>query len=228
MNEGQLKEIIKNNIENKNAPGLLRLAFHDSGTFCKHTKTGGVSGSITNSIELSREENDGLQKSADLVSRLKEDIPDVSLSDIIAVAGAVAVEICGGPTIDVGLGREDNLEVSPDGRLPDENDEIDHLKNTFDRMGLSTKDLVVLSGAHTLGDARDKPFTDDRLTFNNNYFKNLLKEELPEKLGRFKSDEALKKDDESFELVKKYAENEELFFNDFVESYQRMTKLGYK
>ena len=226
MTESEVKEVIKGQIEKKNAPGLLRLAFHDSGTFCKETKTGGVSGSITNSKELVREENDGLQKSADRVLDLRKMLDGVSLSDIIAVSGAVAVEICDGPVIEVGLGRVDDFEAAPKGRLPDEGDGIEDLRKTFERMGLSLKDLVVLSGAHTLGDAREKPFTEDRLTFNNSYFVNLTKKDLPLSLGRFKSDEALSGNPEAFQLVKQYAEDEQLFFKDFSDSYQKMTNLG--
>lgn len=227
MTEKSLKEFIKTKIELKNAPGLLRLAFHDAGTFCKKTKTGGVSGSISNPEEIKRDVNDGLAKSSNLVLSIKEDLSEISLADVIAVAGAVAVEISGGPVVSVGLGRVDNLEPAPDGRLPDENDDADKLVSTFDRMGLSMKDLVILSGAHTLGDAEDKPFTDNRLEFDNSYFKNLLKSDVPEHLGRFTSDEALLTQAEMKNLIELYAENEEAFFRDFKEAYVKMTSLGF-
>ena len=226
MTEKDVKDFIKSKIETKNAPGLLRLAFHDSGTFCKQSKDGGVSGSITHTDEIKREENDGLQKSVNLVKQLKEELSNISLPDIIAISGAVAVEICGGPTIDVGLGRIENCDPAPESRLPDENDNANKLRETFGRMGLSLKDLVVLSGAHTLGDAKDKPFTDDRLSFNNSYFINLQKKELPTHLGRFKSDEALTEDQDLKTYVDLYAQDEAAFFNDFTESYKKMTSLG--
>jgi hypothetical protein len=44
MNESEIRSIIKNKINKKNAPGLVRLAFHDSGNFCQLSNTGGVSG----------------------------------------------------------------------------------------------------------------------------------------------------------------------------------------
>ncbi len=227
MNEQDVKKIIKENIEKKNAPGLVRLAFHDSGTFCKNTNSGGVSGSITNPSELGREENDGLKKSADLIILLKSKLPSITVPDIIAVAGAAAIEICGGPIINVSLGRKESFDDAPKARLPDENDGSEKLKKTFDRMGFTTKELVVLSGAHTLGDARDKAFTDDRLTFNNNYYKNLLNKNLPSHLGRFKSDEVLTKDDELLQYVEQYAKNQNLFFEDFKNTYIKMTQLGF-
>lgn len=227
MNESELKSFIKTKIEPSNAPGLLRLAFHDAGTFCKSSQTGGVNGSIVNSPEeINRDVNDGLLKSVTLINCIKNEVPQISNSDLIAVAGAVSVEICGGPIIDVGLGRKDVFVADPDNRLPDENDNADQLKSQFERMGLSAKDLVVLSGAHTLGDAKDKPFTDDRLQFNNAYFVNLQKRELPQHLGRFKSDESLNTDAEMKSYVSLYATNQEQFFNDFKESYKKMTSLG--
>ncbi len=228
MDNKKLKDVIKSCIEKKNAPGLLRLAFHDSGTFCKKENNGGVSGSITNLSELARDENDGLKNSAELVMKLKEKLPDVSVPDLIAVAGAVAVEICGGPAIEVQLGRKECFKDAPESRLPDENDGPKELQHKFARMGFSAKDLVVLSGAHTLGDARDKAFTDDRLTFSNSYFKNLAKKDLPAHLGRFKSDEALTEDSSLQKYVDQYAADEELFFRDFKESYIKMTNLGFK
>lgn len=222
-----LRTFIKSRIEAANAPGLLRLAFHDAGTFCKKDKTGGVSGSITNPEEVSRPVNDGLLKSVNLIKELKAEGPDYSLADYIAMAGAVAVEITGGPVIEVSLNREDKLAPAPDGRLPDEHDDAKKLISTFDRMGLDMADLVVLSGAHTLGDAEDKPFTDNRLEFDNSYFKNLLQADLPKHLGRFKSDEALMTVDEMKALVENYASDEEAFFADFTKAYIKMTELGF-
>ena len=129
--------------------------------------------------------------------------------------------------ININLGRKENLEEAPKARLPDENDGPDQLKQTFDRMGFTEKELVVLSGAHTLGDAKDKAFTDDRLTFSNSYFKNLKNNNLPTNLGRFKSDEALTEDDSLRQYVEQYANDEELFFSDFKDTYIKMTQLGF-
>ncbi|MGH1469384.1 MAG: peroxidase family protein [Bdellovibrionales bacterium] len=222
-----LRGFIKSRVEAANAPGLLRLAFHDAGTFCKKTNTGGVGASVMNPEELQRPVNDGLQKSVNLIQRLHSEGPEYSVADYIAMAGAVAVEITGGPVIEISLSRVDVNSPAPDGRLPDEHDDAKKLLSTFERMGLDTKDLVVLSGAHTLGDAEDKPFTDNRLEFDNSYFKNLLKADLPKHLGRFKSDEALLTVDEMKSLVEKYASDKEAFFADFTKAYVKMTELGF-
>ena len=226
MEESAIKTIIRNHISEKDAPGLLRLAFHDAGTFSQQGSDGGANGSITLDEELARAENDGLAKAAGRILDLKEAMADVSRSDIIAIAGAVAVEITGGPTIEVGVGRGDRLEPAPGGRLPDENDDKNKLLKTFVRMGLTAKDLVVLTGAHTIGDAHDKPFTDDRLSFNNSFFRRLARKGQETHLRFLPSDLALMDNDELEALVKAYGEDQDLFFKDFSISYKKMTWLG--
>lgn len=227
MTKEEVRKTIKENIELRNAPGLLRLAFHDAGTYSAKEKNGGVGGSITMLSELAREENDGLAKSATLIKKLKEIMPEVSLADLIAMAGAVSVEISGGPYIEVELGREDKLEIAPEGRLPDENEDAESLRITFKKMGFTPKEMVVLTGAHTLGDARDLAFTEERLSFKNDYFQLLLKD-LPSHLGRFRSDTALLEDEELKSYVIQYAEDQNLFFTDFTKAFQKMVNLGHK
>ncbi|KAF3946043.1 hypothetical protein CMV_027645, partial [Castanea mollissima] len=89
---------------------------------------------------------------------------------MIAVAGAEAVSLCGGPTIPIPLGRLDSMEPDPEGKLPQESLDAPGLKQSFQRKGLSTQELVALSGAHTLG---SKGFGNPT-AFDNSYFKILL------------------------------------------------------
>lgn len=68
----------------------------------------------------------------------------------------------GGPTIPWGAGRHDALDpsfVTVDGRLPsadsgppgaDQSDAA-HLRTIFNRMGFNDREIVALSGAHSLG-----------------------------------------------------------------------------
>jgi hypothetical protein len=83
----------------------------------------------------------------------------------LQLASAVSIEACGGPFIPLRLGRKDantKEDCTPDGRLPAAGAPFpdgaptpaQHLRNTFYRMGLTDKDIVVLSGAHTVGRAR--------------------------------------------------------------------------
>ena len=66
------------------------------------------------------------------------------------------------------------------GRLPDASQGAQHLRDVFYRMGFDDREIVALSGAHTLGRCHvgrsgfDGPWTRDPLRFNNVYYKNLL------------------------------------------------------
>ncbi|XP_031374306.1 putative L-ascorbate peroxidase 6 [Punica granatum] len=63
---------------------------------------------------------------------------------MIAVAGAEAISICGGPTIPVTLGRLDSLDPDSPGRLPQESLDASALKQCFQMKGISTQELVAL------------------------------------------------------------------------------------
>lgn len=75
----------------------------------------------------------------------------VSNADLIALAGAHAVAICGGPQIDVAVGRVDAAGPDPEGRMVSEKAGAAALVANFAEKGLSVQELVALSGAHTLG-----------------------------------------------------------------------------
>lgn len=67
------------------------------------------------------------------------------------MAGAEAVALCGGPEIPVRLGRLDSSTADPAGKLPEETLDIVALKTSFGKKGFSIQEMVVLSGAHTIG-----------------------------------------------------------------------------
>jgi len=65
-----------------------------------------------------------------------------------------AVEEAGGPMIPWRAGRsdaDDGTKTVPDGRLPDATQGAAHLRDMFYRMGFNDKDIVALSGAHSMG-----------------------------------------------------------------------------
>merc|ERR1711988_734879 len=72
------------------------------------------------------------------------------------------------------------------GRLPDGDKGIDHLREIFHPKGFSDKDIVALSGAHTVGKCHlersgfDGPWTETPLGFDNTYFKEMLNKEFVE------------------------------------------------
>ncbi|XP_008786545.2 peroxidase 43 [Phoenix dactylifera] len=77
----------------------------------------------------------------------------VSCADIVALAARDSVVLSRGPNYKVPTGRRDG-RVSNEtdaANMPDVNDTIAALRAKFAQKGLSEKDLVVLSGAHTIG-----------------------------------------------------------------------------
>ncbi|KAH7285481.1 hypothetical protein KP509_33G030200 [Ceratopteris richardii] len=87
----------------------------------------------------------------------------VSCADILALAARDAVVLSGGPSWTVMLGRRDSLTASysdANANIPSPDDDISTLTSKFQAQGLSTTDLVVLSGAHTIGQARCVTFRD--------------------------------------------------------------------
>jgi L-ascorbate peroxidase len=161
-------------------PVLVRLAWHDSGTFDKNVKgewpaAGGAIGSIRFSPEIEHGANAGLSGAVGLLEPVKEAFPDVSYADIFQMASARAIALAGGPKVDMKYGRVDASspdQCSPEGNLPDaeagesgkyggaggtasteDKSPNGHLRKVFYRMGLNDEEIVALSGAHTFGRA---------------------------------------------------------------------------
>jgi peroxidase len=136
-------------------PALMRLQFHDC--FVR-----GCDGSVlikggNNNAEVDNNKHQGL-RGLDVIdgakAQLEKQCPGVvSCADIVILAARDAVAFTGGPSFDVPTGRRDgkvsNLRDADS--LPDVKDGIDALRSKFTANGLSTKDLVLLSAAHTVG-----------------------------------------------------------------------------
>jgi L-ascorbate peroxidase len=163
-------------IDEKNCnPVFVRLAWHDSGTFDVNEKgkwptAGGAIGSIRFEPEINHGANAGLAGAITLLEPVKEKFSGVSYADIFQMASARAIELAGGPTIDMKYGRVDATgpeQCSPEGNLPDaeagpegkyggcpsmeDTTPNGHLRKVFYRMGLGDEEIVALSGAHTFG-----------------------------------------------------------------------------
>ncbi|KDP29642.1 hypothetical protein JCGZ_18804 [Jatropha curcas] len=214
------------------APIMLRLAWHDAGTYDKNTKTGGPNGSIRNEEEFSHGSNNGLKIAIDFCEEVKARHPKITYADLYQLAGVVAVEVTGGPTIDFVPGRKDSKVSPKEGRLPNAKLGSPHLRDIFYRMGLSDKDIVALSGGHTLGRAHpersgfDGPWTKEPLKFDNSYFVELLKGEM-EGLLKLPTDKALLDDPEFRPYVELYAKDEDAFFRDYAVSHKKLSELGF-
>ena len=256
---GIAKEVLRMNLPR--LPAVLRLVFHDAGTFVKDEdasatdtrltssrdsssssksrrsmRSNGGSGGANASIrfELDRGENAGLKRAIRVIDALHErvlasDIERCGYADCIALAGATAVELCGGPRVETFTGRRDASRADNEGLLPAEDSGAVALKANFERMGLSVRDLVALSGAHTLG---GKGFGDPA-TFDNSYYKALLErpwEGAPEGSNNamigIPTDHALALDEEALTYIHTYAESEKRFFEDFESSFAALSLLG--
>ncbi|XP_076952986.1 putative L-ascorbate peroxidase 6 [Bidens hawaiensis] len=225
-----VQEEIRKVLSKSKSAGVLRLVFHDAGTYDIDDGSGGMNGSI--SLELDRPENIGLKKPLKILVAAKKIVDEkqpVSMADIIAVAGAEAVSLCGGPKIPVRLGRLDSIVPDPEGKLPEETLDAFGLKQSFQRKGFSTQELVALSGAHTLG---SKGFGNP-ITFDNAYYKVLLEKPWLSSGGMtsmvgLPSDRALIEDDECLRWISKYADDQDLFFEDFKNAYIKLVNSGAK
>ncbi|XP_057825553.2 cationic peroxidase 1-like [Cryptomeria japonica] len=85
----------------------------------------------------------------------------VSCADILAIAARDSIVELGGPTWTVQLGRRDARDASLSGansRIPSPASSLSALITAFSNQGLSTMDMVALSGAHTIGQARCTTF----------------------------------------------------------------------
>ncbi|KAF8080097.1 hypothetical protein N665_0976s0019 [Sinapis alba] len=226
-----MKDEIRRVVTKGKAAGVLRLVFHDAGTFELDDNTGGINGSIV--YELERPENSGLKRSLKVLEKAKikvDEIQPVTWADMIAVAGSEAVSMCGGPTIPVVLGRLDSMQPDPEDKLPPESLNASDLKECFQRKGFSTQELVALSGAHTIG---SKGFGDP-FTFDNAYYRILLEKPWRSPTSKMTSmvglpsDHALVDDDECLRWVKQYAEDQDKFFKDFSNAYVKLANSGAK
>ncbi|KAF3782723.1 Cationic peroxidase 2 [Nymphaea thermarum] len=137
------------------APALLRLHFHDC-------FVNGCDGSVLlegPGREMTSPANFGLrgfEVIAATKARVEAMCPGVvSCADILALAARDAVVLTNGPSWDVPLGRLDGYRsVAADAMsLPSPNEPVSVLRSKFAAKGLSTEDLVALSGAHTIGQA---------------------------------------------------------------------------
>ncbi|GAB4836696.1 hypothetical protein Ancab_001609 [Ancistrocladus abbreviatus] len=223
-----MKEEIRKVLSKGKAAGILRLVFHDAGTFENSDNSGGMNGSIV--YELERPENKGLEKSLKILEKAKNVVDarqSVSWADMISVGGAEAVSICGGPNISIQLGRLDSVTPDPEGRLPEESMDASGLKQCFRRKGFSAQELVALSGAHTLG---SKGFGNPTV-FDNSYFKILLEKPWLSSAGMssmigLPSDRTLVEDDECLRWIMKYANDQDMFFKDFEDAYTKLVNSG--
>ncbi|GKB90101.1 RNA-directed DNA polymerase [Tanacetum coccineum] len=108
------------------------------------------------------------------IKDIKSRHPEISYADLYQLAGVVAIEITGGPTIDFVPGRKDSTVSPKEDQLPSPKEGIWHLRDKFYRMKLYDRAIVALLGAHPLAQADrsgfDSSLTKEQLKFDNSYF----------------------------------------------------------
>ena len=134
------------------ARGAIRQGFHDAATWDKDSTYGGADGSLLLSDELSRRDNLGLQeigaKTMTWYNKYKQ--YGAGMADMIQVGALTAVVSCpGGPRIRNFVGRKDNSQAGPTGKLPNPFQSAQSLIDMFTAKTFTANDLVALIGAHT-------------------------------------------------------------------------------
>ncbi|XVF82128.1 hypothetical protein PTKIN_Ptkin16aG0020000 [Pterospermum kingtungense] len=239
---------------------LIRLHFHDC-------FVNGCDGSIllddnaTFIGEKTALPNNNSARGFDVVDHIKAELEKscpgvVSCSDILAIAARDSTVQLGGPSWKVKLGRRDSTTASridANSFVPRPNFTINALLSSFSAQGLSLKDLVALSGSHTIGRARCITFRTHIYKDSNidpsfakslqlkcpasgnsdvpqpldfqtpTFFDNMYFHNLLNKKGLLRSDQELFNGTSADSLVTKYAANASEFFKDYGKS---MIKMG--
>ncbi|GJU90135.1 L-ascorbate peroxidase 3-like protein [Tanacetum coccineum] len=188
------------------------LAWHDAGTYDAKTKTGGPNGSIRNDVEYKHGANNGLKIAIDLCEEVKAKHPRVTYADLYQLAGVVAVEVTGGPTIDFVPGRKDSNESPNESEfclMPSKVSPI--ITDYFDPFHRLSFWLRVYFQCQGLSSTKNQE---------------LLKED-DAGLLKLPTDKALVEDPKFRYYVELYAKDEEAFFKDYAESHKKLSELGF-
>ncbi|XP_010552918.1 PREDICTED: peroxidase P7-like [Tarenaya hassleriana] len=144
---------------------ILRLFFHDC-------FVNGCDGSILldDTSSFTGEKNAGPNRNSvrgfDVIDNIKTAAEKacpgiVSCADILAIAARDGVVLLGGPSWEVKLGRRDSRTASQSAAnrdIPAPTFNLSRLVSSFSNVGLSARDMVALSGGHTIGQARCTTF----------------------------------------------------------------------
>lgn len=234
-------------------PILVRLAWHNSGSYNQHDFSATRGGSYAGTMRFEREQKDPANAGLTLAAQFLEPIRqkfDISHGDLYTLAGVVGIQEMSGPKIKWRPGRVDLPEEStpPYERLPDASQETgDYIRSVFaDRLGFTDKEMVVLIGVghgigrcHTSNSGFDGPWTYSPTMVTNEFFKLLLSEEWKIRnwsgprqyaggsgLMMLPADMALKKDGKFKQYVEEYAKDEEKCMNDFSVAFAKLLERG--
>ncbi|EGV65061.1 heme peroxidase [Yamadazyma tenuis] len=229
---------------------LTRLAWHASGTFDKKKQAGGsYGGTMLYAPESTDPGNAGLEVARDFLAEFLVEYPWMSRGDLWTLGGVVAVQEAGGPKINWRPGRQDisdKSKVPENGNLPDASKDGKYVRGVFTRMGFNDRETVALIGAHCLGRCHtynsgyDGPWGPSFNMFTNDFYVRLLqgwhvrkwdgpKQYEDDETNSFMmlpTDMAMKEDSHFLKYVKMYAEDQDLFFNDFSAAFTKLLENG--
>ncbi|KAI0483690.1 peroxiredoxin [Xylaria cf. heliscus] len=169
-------------------PVLVRLAWHSAGTYDAASGTGGSNGAgMRYEAEGGDPSNAGLQHARAFLEPVKAAHPWLTYADLWTLAGVEAISAMGGPRVpwqggrtDIGEAEDEQARIPPRGRLPDGARGAGHLRHVFGRMGFGDREIVALSGAHSLGRCHadrsgfEGKWVRNPTRFSNQYFRLLL------------------------------------------------------
>lgn len=183
----------------------------------------------------------------------------VSCADIIAVAARDASAYVGGPSYAVKLGRRDSTTASrtlANAELPAFFESLESLISRFQKKGLTARDMVALSGSHTLGQAQCFTFRERIYNHSNidagfastrrrrcprggsdstlapldlvtpNSFDNNYFKNLMQNKGLLQSDQVLFNGGSTDSIVSEYSRNPARFKSDFGSAMIKMGDIG--
>jgi len=249
--------------EKRMGASLVRLHFHDC-------FVNGCDGSVllddnsTFTGEKTAGPNNNSLRGFDVIDTIKTKVEAacsgvVSCADIVAIAARDSVVQLGGRTWTVLLGRRDSTTASlstANTNLPSPASTLSALMTAFQAQNLSTKDLVALSGAHTIGQARCTTFRnriyndsninasfatsvkancpstggDDTLSpldvLTPTTFDNKYYSNLKSQKGLFHSDQELFNGGSTDSQVTTYSNNQNTFFTDFATAMVNMGNIS--
>ncbi|OAE22501.1 hypothetical protein AXG93_4697s1380 [Marchantia polymorpha subsp. ruderalis] len=195
--------------EKKCHPILIRLGWHDAGSYDKNIaefpRRGGANGSLRFSPELGHGANAGLINAVKLLEPVKAKYAGITYADLFQLASATAIEELGGPKIPMRYGRVDTKspeECAIEGNLPD-------------------------AGPPNPADHLRKSWTAEWLKFDNSYFRD-IKAQSDEDLLVLPTDKVLAEDPEFKKFTDKYAEDQNAFFADYALAHAKLSELGSK
>ncbi|XP_004240055.1 cationic peroxidase 1-like [Solanum lycopersicum] len=249
--------------ESRMGASLLRLHFHDCFVNgCDASVLLDDTSSFTG--EKTANPNSGSLRGFDVIDTIKTQIESscagvVSCADILAVAARDSVVKLGGPSWTVLLGRRDSTTASlsnANSDIPAPTLNLSSLISSFSNKGFNTREMVALSGSHTIGQARCTTFrdrlhneTDINASFatsikskcpqsgsDNNVspldttspttFDNIYYKNLRIQKGLLHSDQQLSSGGSTDSIVNTYSSNSATFLADFAKAMVKMGNLS--